>query len=248
MLGDPALVERADPGRAPRLKWATYTSTRFIGGAAMGLIAQAALAVAPSTLGGLIAATLVGALVGELLEVAFSMLTGVVRGHSVAENAAQYKPLLAHLVLIVAPVYAPVVALLAYAYVEFSPWSLALFLVPAIAAQRLYGLYQEQIRLVDELSLANETLERANLQFAEALIATLDARDRYTAGHSAAVAIYSRDIAKRMELSPKEQEPRISLRTRTRHRKDRSLARPPREARSPHAGGAEANAGALRDR
>ena len=36
---------------------------------------------------------------------------------------------------------------------------------------------------------------RANLSFAGALIATLDARDRYTAGHSAAVAIYSRDIA-----------------------------------------------------
>ena len=48
---------------------------------------------------------------------------------------------------------------------------------------------------------ANETLERANLQFAAALIATLDARDRYTAGHSAAVAIYSRDIAQRMGLT-----------------------------------------------
>ena len=47
----------------------------------------------------------------------------------------------------------------------------------------------------------NETLERANLQFAAALIATLDARDQYTAGHSAAVAIYSRDIAARMGLA-----------------------------------------------
>ena len=56
-------------------------------------------------------------------------------------------------------------------------------------------------RLAVDLSDANETLERANLQFAAALIATLDARDRYTAGHSAAVAIYSRDIAERMGLS-----------------------------------------------
>jgi len=31
-------------------------------------------------------------------------------------------------------------------------------------------------------------------------VATLDARDQYTAGHSAAVAIYARDIARRMEL------------------------------------------------
>jgi len=34
MLGDPELTSRRDPDRAPRLKWATYTSTRFISGAA----------------------------------------------------------------------------------------------------------------------------------------------------------------------------------------------------------------------
>jgi putative two-component system response regulator len=75
-----------------------------------------------------------------------------------------------------------------------------------MAAQRLYGLYQEQRRLADDLSKVNETLERANLQFAAALIATLDARDQYTAGHSAAVAIYSRDIVERMGLAPEIQE------------------------------------------
>lgn len=206
MLGDPELLAHRDPDRAPRLKWATYTSTRFIGGAAMGLAAQAALTIVPSTLGGLIAAALVGALIGELLEAAFAVVTGVVRGQRARETAAMAKPLLAHLIFLVAPVYAPVVALLAFAYIEFSPWSLALFLVPAIAAQRLYGLYQEQRRLADDLSLANETLERTNLQFAGALIATLDARDRYTAGHSAAVAIYSRDIARRMGLPEETQE------------------------------------------
>src|SRR5206468_4818704 len=35
---------------------------------------------------------------------------------------------------------------------------------------------------------------------------TLDARDRYTAGHSAAVAIYARDITVRMGLSTAEQD------------------------------------------
>jgi putative nucleotidyltransferase with HDIG domain len=85
-------------------------------------------------------------------------------------------------------------------YIEVSPWTLVLFLVPALAVERLYGLYQEERRLAADLSTANETLERANLQFAAALIATLDARDQYTAGHSAAVAIYSRDIAGRMGL------------------------------------------------
>ena len=46
----------------------------------------------------------------------------------------------------------------------------------------------------------------ANLSFAKGLIATLDARDRYTAGHSAAVAIYARDIAQRMGLDQDQQE------------------------------------------
>jgi putative nucleotidyltransferase with HDIG domain len=54
--------------------------------------------------------------------------------------------------------------------------------------------------------VANSQLERAGLSFASALVATLDARDRYTAGHSAAVAVYSRDIAKRMGLDDAQQQ------------------------------------------
>jgi putative nucleotidyltransferase with HDIG domain len=196
MLGDPELIAPRDANRAPRLKWATYTSTRFIGGAAMGLAAQATLAAVPSEFGKLVAASLVGAVVGELLDVFFSALTASVRGRPIRDAIRTIAPV----VLASAPVYAPVVALLAFMYVRVSPWTLALFLVPAMAAQRLYGLYQEQRQLAVDLSEVNETLERANLQFAAALNATLDARDRYTAGHSAAVAIYSRDIAERMGL------------------------------------------------
>ena len=61
MLGDPELIAQRDPDRAPRLKWATYTSTRFISGAAMGFAAQAALSAVPSEFGRLVAASLVGA-------------------------------------------------------------------------------------------------------------------------------------------------------------------------------------------
>lgn len=196
MLGDPELIAQRDPDRAPRLKWATYTSARFIGGAAMGFAAQAALDAVPSEFGRLVAASLVGAVTGEALDVLFAALTARVRGRPMREAVSTLVPV----VLTSAPVYAPIVALLAFMYVRFSPWTLALFLVPAMAAQRLYGLYQEQRQLAVDLSEVNETLERANLQFAAALIATLDARDRYTAGHSAAVAIYSRDIAERMGL------------------------------------------------
>ncbi len=65
-------------------------------------------------------------------------------------------------------------------------------------------MYQDQRRLAKDLASANVRLERANLSFATALVATLDARDRYTAGHSAAVAIYARDIAERLGLSEEE--------------------------------------------
>src|SRR5438132_7597728 len=67
-------------------------------------------------------------------------------------------------------------------------------------------MYQEQRRLATDLQAANEQLKAANLSFATALVATLDARDRYTAGHSAAVAIYARDIAGRIGLSEQDQE------------------------------------------
>jgi putative nucleotidyltransferase with HDIG domain len=67
-------------------------------------------------------------------------------------------------------------------------------------------MYREQRETAEQLVVANSQLERAGLSFASALVATLDARDRYTAGHSAAVAVYSRDIAKRMGLDDAQQQ------------------------------------------
>jgi putative nucleotidyltransferase with HDIG domain len=104
------------------------------------------------------------------------------------------------------PLYAPLIALLVYAYRSISPWSAALFVIPTFAAQRLFMLYRHQRDTAHELGLVNDRLERANLSFAGALVATLDARDRYTAGHSAAVAIYARDIAERLGLSDADQQ------------------------------------------
>ena len=104
------------------------------------------------------------------------------------------------------PLYTPVLAVLVYAYRELSPWTVLLFFVPAVAAQRLLVLYQEQRQLVTELATANSRLEASGLSFASALVAALDARDKYTAGHSAAVAVYARDIAGRMGLSEADQQ------------------------------------------
>jgi putative nucleotidyltransferase with HDIG domain len=189
--------------RRPLLKWAVWTPTEAITGAAAGLAAISTAGFVDNDFGSLALATAVGALVALLVDGIFGSATaalrGIARGLDVARTLA---PVIAASV----PLFTPIVALLSYAYLSISPWTLPLFLGPALAAQRLFGLYQDQRRLTDDLSVVNDRLERANLSFAAALVATLDARDQYTAGHSAAVAIYSRDIAARMGLSSEDQQ------------------------------------------
>ena len=190
MLGDPELFAPSDPERAPRLKWATYTSTRFITGAVAGLVATEVLAATNTGFGGLLTATLISAVVAEVLDMASAAGTSRVRGRSMSSVFRTLGPIL----LTSVPAYAPVVAILALAYEEVSPWTTPLFFIPALAAQRLFGMYQNQRNLT-------ERLEDANVSFAVALVTALEASDSYTAGHSRAVAIYSRDIALRMGLN-----------------------------------------------
>jgi putative nucleotidyltransferase with HDIG domain len=188
--------------RRPYTKWMIYTASRSITGGAVGFAAVGSSSAISNQFGAVAAATVSGALVGEILSLGFASVTLRLRGRAnVADVFRSMLPTLGGSL----PLYVPLVALLAFAYAYVSPWTLPLFFVPALAAQRLYVLYQQQRTLTDELVSANDQLERAGLSFATALVATLDARDEYTAGHSAAVAIYARDIAKRMGLSEEEQ-------------------------------------------
>ncbi|HEV7564612.1 MAG TPA: HD-GYP domain-containing protein [Microbacteriaceae bacterium] len=144
------------------------------------------------------AAATAAALAAELADACLTSLTFALRGLGRwIDAASDLFPVIAASV----PFYSPVVAVLVLAYRDLSPWTLPLFFVPALAAQRWFLLYQEQRRLATDLQGANAQLRAANLSFANGLIATLDARDQYTAGHSAAVAIYARDIATRMALA-----------------------------------------------
>ena len=185
------------------LRWTVWTSSRTLVAGAAGLAAAAVGASSSLTLGHLLAAVSAAAaadVVGDLL---LSPLPAVIR------RKASWRELTATLVplqLSAIPLHVPVITLLAYAYVHISPWSVALFVAPAFAAQRLFLLYRRQRETAEELAAANVQLEKASLSFATALVATLDARDRYTAGHSAAVAIYSRDIAARMGLPSEDQQ------------------------------------------
>jgi putative nucleotidyltransferase with HDIG domain len=187
----------------PILRWANWTSKRVVATVSAGLIASAIIASAGDGFLGLFAAVtgafVVETIVGETL----SLVAPAIR-QTISVRATVHDLLPSDLVSV--PLHVPAVAVLAYVYETISPWSVALFALPALAAQRLLLLYRQQRDTSDALGLANERLASANLSFATALVATLDARDRYTAGHSTAVAIYARDIAKRMGLSEREQD------------------------------------------
>ena len=199
MLGD---LRRHIDVPLPHLRWIVYTCTRALTGAAAGLIAAYGRGVVSSDIAALAFATLLGAVALELLDVFFFSLTMTLRRKDTRQALRAVVPVK----LSALPLFAPIVGLLAFTYDQISPWTLPLFFAPAFAAQRLSILYQEQRRLTEDVVSVNRRLEQANLSFATALVATLDARDRYTAGHSTAVARYASDIARRLGLRGEEQQ------------------------------------------
>jgi putative nucleotidyltransferase with HDIG domain len=185
------------------LRWTVWTSSRALVAGAAGVAATLAAGAAPTTLAKLLAAVAAASAADVVGDLVLSPLPAVIRGNA---SWRQLTTTLIPLQLSAIPLHVPVITLLAYAYVHISPWSVAFFVAPAFAAQRLFLLYRRQRETAEELAAANVQLEKASLSFATALVATLDARDRYTAGHSAAVAIYSRDIAARMGLPVEDQQ------------------------------------------
>jgi putative nucleotidyltransferase with HDIG domain len=189
--------------RPPHGRWFVYTPARALTGAAAGWLAVPFVTGHHSAFGAILLASLAAAMANLVLDGAFNIVTLALRGSaSPLAFVGNVGPLQA----LSLPLYVPLVALLVYGYEVYSIWVVATFLLPTLALQRLIHLYQQQRDAVAGLAAVNQQLERANLSFASALVATLDARDRYTAGHSAAVAVYSRDIAKRMGLSDDDQQ------------------------------------------
>jgi putative nucleotidyltransferase with HDIG domain len=187
---------------SPYTRWVVWTCTRVLSAGAAGL-AAAFLLESDASFGRVLLAILVAAAVEAAGDIGLNSLTVALRGSGSFADAVRA---MSKLILSTLPLYTPLLGVLAYSYRELSPWTVLLFFVPAVAAQRLLTMYQEQTRLVGDLEGANQRLERAGLSFATALVAALDARDEYTAGHSAAVAVYARDIAARLALSDEEQQ------------------------------------------
>ena len=187
----------------PILRWTTWTAIKVIVAGAVGLAAAAVANAASPGFWGLFGAVAAAFLVETTADVCLIGVAPAIRATSPWKETVRT---IGQVHVASVPLQAPMVAVLAYSYVTISPWSVALFAIPAFAAQRLLLLYRHQRETSEALTSANSRLESANFSFATALVATLDARDRYTAGHSASVAIYARDIALRLGLSKPEQE------------------------------------------
>lgn len=181
----------------------TYLGNRAVTGALAGGASLAAATVVSPGIGRIVVQATTAALVAEGVDTAAASFTFWLRGRARWVDAVRDSlPVLVASV----PFYSSAVAVLTLSYEHLSGWTLPLFFAPALAAQRWFLLYQNQLRLTEDLQCANAQLRAANLSFAKGLIATLDARDRYTAGHSAAVATYARAIASRMGLAEEHQE------------------------------------------
>jgi putative nucleotidyltransferase with HDIG domain len=188
--------------RRPYARWVIWTSMRSIAGGVAGLCAFLVLEQGEG-FGYLLLAVTVAAVADAVIDSTLAASTVTVRGSG---SWLGFMRSVQPIIIATVPLYTPIIAVLAYAHQEVSSWSVLLFFGPAFAAQRFYRLYQEEREATQQLTDANEALERAGLSFASALVAALDARDRYTAGHSAAVAVYARDIAERLGLPQRDQE------------------------------------------
>jgi putative nucleotidyltransferase with HDIG domain len=184
----------------PYARWLIWTSTRSIAAGAAGLVALDLDGSAPHVFGHVLGAVAVATVIEQIGDLFLGSIAAAIRRMSFREILR-----VASTMLLAMPLYVPMAALLVVAYRQISPWSVALFLFPAFVAQKLFLLYTEQRTTAEELASALSRQERANLQFASTLVAALDAGDQYTAGHSAAVAVYARDISARLGLSEEQQ-------------------------------------------
>ena len=187
--------------RRPLLRWIAYTPVRAMTGAAAGL--AAGWLGGGSGFGHFLLSSTVASFTLITVDAVFNSLTLAIRGKASLWN---YPRTVLPIFALALPLYGPLVALFVYGYHAYSLLVVLVIFLPAIALQRLIHLYQQERVASRRLVRANERLTKANLSFATALVATLDARDRYTAGHSTAVAIYARHIAERMGISESEQE------------------------------------------
>jgi putative nucleotidyltransferase with HDIG domain len=195
----------------PVERFVIYTAGRTLSGATGGVAAAIALnAVSKTSLAGLVVASAVAALAGICVDFVIAGITLSLRGR--VGPGGLWRMMRGSLAVSIA-LYAPITALFAYAYTGAGEWVLLFFVIPVLAAHLSLRMHARQAQLIEELETTNDQLaeanvhlRRTNLSFATAMVHALDSRDAYTAGHSAAVAVYSRDIAKELGMPQSEVE------------------------------------------
>jgi len=89
-------------------------------------------------------------------------------------------------------------------YAQAGIIAVVLLFVPLLASQYMFKLLvREKDHLVKQKELSDQYFEM-NIGLAAAMVVLLDSKDEYTAQHSAAVAMYCRDIATALELPEHE--------------------------------------------
>jgi putative nucleotidyltransferase with HDIG domain len=195
--------------RGPIERFAIYAASRTLGGVMAGAVAVwVGDAVGRTTLLDVLAATLAAGLAFVAVDLLSTTIVASLRG-LMSPREVWYHVRTAELLTMA--LYTPLTALYAYAYDGSGAQVLAFIAIPLLAARLSYSLYARQNQLIAELTDSNTSLEdanrrlrRVNLSFAASMVRALDARDAYTAGHSAAVAVYSRDIARELSMPDHE--------------------------------------------
>jgi putative nucleotidyltransferase with HDIG domain len=199
----------------PLERFLIYLSGKTLAGCAAGWSALLAERIMNAdSLIALVAVAAVASVVGTAVEFFVTAVTLLIRHGT---RPLELWKLLRGSIAVSVALYAPVTALIAYTYGRAGVEVLAFFVVPLIAAHLSFGMHARQAQLIEELGesnagleAANEHLRRVNVSFAFAMVRALDSRDEYTAGHSAAVAVYSRDIARELGL-PETEIARVHL-------------------------------------
>jgi putative nucleotidyltransferase with HDIG domain len=93
-----------------------------------------------------------------------------------------------------------------FIYAQIGLAGVALFGIVLVTFQYLLGALLQSLERARELEVRGKQLASFQVGMLSALLRTLDLRDQMTARHSAAVARYSRAIAKRAGLSREEEE------------------------------------------
>ena len=211
LVGGAAMLHR----EGPLERFLIYFSGKSLAGCAAGWTALVAVrGFDAESLMALVAIAAVASVVGTGVEFFVTAITLLIRHGT---RPLELWRLLRGSMAVSVALYAPVTALIAFTYGRVGVEVLAFFVVPLIAAHLSFGMHARQAQLIEELEEsndrlgeANEHLRLVNISFAAAIVRALDSRDAYTARHSAAVAVYSRDIARALGL-PSEVVMRIHL-------------------------------------